>query len=151
MRPGLNCMMNCFVFGDSINRWQIELVFQKHTELCIHSPVNARASILFLSATDGSLFAWLLSLFEWSWRRTRVWILHYWQRIHLLLAFWRASKHLLQSWMERQVIRNRFDLCWKQPGWTLLPIWMLQRQTDLKPNGNMIIQKWINLLPLDTK
>lgn len=40
---------------------------------------------------------------EWSWRRTRVWILHYWQRIHLFTAFWRASKHLLQWWMERQV------------------------------------------------
>lgn len=129
--------------------------FNKHTKLCIHRVLNARATILFLSGADCSLFAWLLVwgwTQKWSCRRISVWILTYWQHIHLLLVFWRASKHLLQLWMRRQVRRwsETSLICVERDLATRLPIGTLQRQKDLKLNDNMIIQGWINLRPLGT-
>lgn len=154
IRPGLDCMINCFVFGDAINRWCIQRLFHKHTKLCIHSPVNARASILFLSGTDGSLFAWLLSLRpDWEVeleenKSVNFALLTAHTPACGLLKGFQTPAAVVDRKTGSQVIRNQFDLCWKQPGRTRLPIWTLQRQTDLKLNGNMIIQGWINVLPL---
>lgn len=110
MRTGLIGMINCLIFGSQKRKQRFHITLCTSVQSCAFTALRMQGhQVLFLSNTDCSLFARVLTLFEvekWRWRRERVWILHCWQHTHthtnthLLLAFWRASNHLLW-WMER--------------------------------------------------
>lgn len=117
IRSGLNWMINCFIFvwlPSTVTVTALQRAFQQwHTVLCIHMFVSAKASILF-SIWLWRLtffFAWLLSPFKVGQRRedrgelcvSFVSLTDTHTHTHLLVAFWRVSKHLLQSRMERRV------------------------------------------------